>query len=197
MKCDLCGSDRVIKFEAKCSDQCSTVYKDVERNGYVPRIDDDIDLYGGDYLCPAICLQCGKVQGEFPKPEPDFTGSEIMWDEKTLESLDALLDHDKIPDFTGSEIGSDSAIEQPTRITEDGNLFFLGGYSGGFGAEYGVRLTRDEYEAQLVEQVGPGRLVETDGVFTFEQNAENQACDKNPPMAVEHDWPNAGGQHER
>ena len=61
-------------------------------------------------------------------------------------------------------------VEQPTRITDDGHLFFLRGYSGGFAAEYGVRLTRDEYEARLVKQAGPGRLVETDGVFAFEQN---------------------------
>jgi len=61
-----------------------------------------------------------------------------------------------------------SSIAQPSRITEDGHLFFIQGYSGGFAAEYGIRLTRDEYEAQLVEQRGPGKLVETDGVFTFE-----------------------------
>lgn len=58
MKCDKCGSDRIIKFEAKCSDGCFTFYKGKGRRGY--------------YLCPAICLECGKVQGEFPKPEPLF-----------------------------------------------------------------------------------------------------------------------------
>ncbi len=61
-------------------------------------------------------------------------------------------------------------VEQPTRITEDGHLFFLRGYSGGFAAEYGVRLTRDEYEAAIIKQIGPGNLVETDGVFAFKPN---------------------------
>lgn len=72
-ECDSCGSDRVIKFSAKCSDLCWTQYKGEEYDGYVPRIDADIDEYG-DYLCPAICLECGKVQGKFPKPDPDFDG---------------------------------------------------------------------------------------------------------------------------
>ena len=73
MKCDKCGSDRVIVFMAKCSDMCSTQYKGEEHDGYVPRIDNDIDEYG-DYLQPKICLECGKVQGTFPKPDPDFSG---------------------------------------------------------------------------------------------------------------------------
>ncbi len=60
-------------------------------------------------------------------------------------------------------------IEQPTRITDDGHLFFLRGYSGGYAAEYGIRLTREEYEASLLACFGKGTLVERGGVFSFEQ----------------------------
>ena len=77
MKCDKCGSERVISYSAKCSDLCSVSYKGKEYSGYVPVIDEDIDEYG-DYLQPAICLDCGKVQGKFPKPEPDFSSTDEM-----------------------------------------------------------------------------------------------------------------------
>ena len=72
-KCDKCKSKRVIDYSAKCSDLCVTNYKGKGYDGYVPHIDSDIDD-NGDYLQPAICLECGKVQGTFPKPEPDFSG---------------------------------------------------------------------------------------------------------------------------
>lgn len=72
MKCDKCGSDRVISYSAKCSDLCSSNFKGKEHIGYVPKVDSDIDEYG-DYLCPSICLNCGKVQGKFPKQDPDFS----------------------------------------------------------------------------------------------------------------------------
>ena len=71
-KCDKCGSDRVIQYSAKCSDLCCSQYKGKEYDGYVPKVDTDIDEYG-DYLQPSICLECGKVQGKFPKGEPDFS----------------------------------------------------------------------------------------------------------------------------
>lgn len=72
LNCDKCKSNRVICYTAKCSDLCFTEYKGKDYDGYVPRVDDDIDKYG-DYLQPAICLECGKVQGEFPKKDPDFS----------------------------------------------------------------------------------------------------------------------------
>ena len=74
MKCDTCGSDRVIEYSAKCADRCSTRYKGEEHDGYVPKVDGDLNDEYGDGLQPAVCLECGKVQGKFPKPEPDFSG---------------------------------------------------------------------------------------------------------------------------
>jgi hypothetical protein len=35
-------------------------------------VPDDIGLDGGDYLCFDYCLQCGKVQGEFPLAEAEI-----------------------------------------------------------------------------------------------------------------------------
>lgn len=66
-KCDKCGSTRIIRYSAKCRDLCHITFKGKELIG-----DDDIDEYG-DYLQPDICLECGKVQGCFPKRDPDFS----------------------------------------------------------------------------------------------------------------------------
>lgn len=63
-------------------------------------------------------------------------------------------------------------VEQPTRIDGD-YLFFLRGYSA-FGAEYGARLTRKEYERDLQNQAGAGRLIEKDGQFFFAQNVMHE-----------------------
>ena len=58
-----CGSDRMMRISGKCSD-CFNLHTDnVGYNGYVPY---DMNIGGGDYLEMNICLDCGKVQGDFP-----------------------------------------------------------------------------------------------------------------------------------
>jgi len=36
MKCQRCGSDRILDISAKCSDLCFSKFKDIEKDGYVP-----------------------------------------------------------------------------------------------------------------------------------------------------------------
>lgn len=83
MNCQRCKSDRVISLSAKCSDLCITSYKDHEKDGYIPDLGHLLRDYAytllhrssyGDYLCPDICLECGQTQGQFPLPDPDFSG---------------------------------------------------------------------------------------------------------------------------
>jgi len=69
MSCDKCGSDRILGVCAKCSDMCSVDFNGVDQSDYVPR---DIGLGGGDYLEFDVCLECGKVQGEYPIESPEF-----------------------------------------------------------------------------------------------------------------------------
>lgn len=69
MACDKCGSDRILGVGAKCSDMCTVDFNGVDQSDYVPR---DIGLGGGDYLEFDVCLECGKVQGEFPLEDPEF-----------------------------------------------------------------------------------------------------------------------------
>lgn len=64
MECDSCGSDRVCSLSAKCSDMFGLTLGDLEiENDYVPG---DFGIGGGDYIRFDHCLDCGKIQGEFP-----------------------------------------------------------------------------------------------------------------------------------
>ena len=68
MKCDKCGSDRVLAVSGKCSDMCSFVYKSNISRGNAPF---GVGIGGGDYIRFDLCLECGKVQGEFPVGDPE------------------------------------------------------------------------------------------------------------------------------
>lgn len=71
MKCDKCGSERVLSVGAKCSDQFSARSgSDEEYDGYVPAgigLGSDEDYVEFDY-----CLECGQLQGTWPKPNLKF-----------------------------------------------------------------------------------------------------------------------------
>lgn len=69
MTCDRCGSDRILEITGKVSDRGDYRYKDKEVDGYAPDVD---NICGGDYIEPDICLECGKVQGEFPVADPEI-----------------------------------------------------------------------------------------------------------------------------
>ena len=66
--CDDCDSERILELNAKCSDRCSANLGEGSSEGYAPRI---TGICGGDYINPSVCMDCGKVQGEFPKETPD------------------------------------------------------------------------------------------------------------------------------
>jgi hypothetical protein len=63
MECDRCKSNRVVSINSKCSDCCVAAYKEFESVGYAPY---EIGIGGGDYVEFSFCLDCGKIQGEFP-----------------------------------------------------------------------------------------------------------------------------------
>lgn len=69
MHCQKCQSERVLKISAKCSDLCFVEYKGIDQCDYVP---DDIGLGGGDYVAFDMCMDCGTVQGKWPKADPEF-----------------------------------------------------------------------------------------------------------------------------
>ncbi len=75
MSCDSCNSNRLVNVSGKCSDMCNISYKQMERDDDVPR---DMEIGGGDYLEFTYCLDCGKIQGNFPIDDP-------AWYQKTQE----------------------------------------------------------------------------------------------------------------
>ena len=64
-----CDSDRIFHASAKVSDRCYSTFNGKEHDGYVPT---EIGVGGWDYLRLDICLECGKLQGKFPVPDPEF-----------------------------------------------------------------------------------------------------------------------------
>lgn len=83
MPCDSCNSERILSVTAKCSDLCFVKLEEDEYEGYLPH---DIGIGGGDYIEFEMCMKCGKVQGNFPLPRPEFV-SERKVDKDKDDSL--------------------------------------------------------------------------------------------------------------
>lgn len=66
MKCQHCGSTRVLEFSGKCNDLYSASLGDREYNGYALH---GVGLGGGDYVSGDLCLNCGQLQGKWPLPQ--------------------------------------------------------------------------------------------------------------------------------
>jgi hypothetical protein len=79
MKCKKCNSERILQAGGKCSDMFSAVIGNNEYSGYVPS---DLGIGGGDYVEINVCLDCGQLQGKFPRPqtemEKDSTDEELL-----------------------------------------------------------------------------------------------------------------------
>ena len=65
-----CGSDIVVRVNAKCDDRCivgvTSNLGDEERNGYVPY---NLSIGGGDYIKFKYCANCGRIQNFKPLSE--------------------------------------------------------------------------------------------------------------------------------
>ena len=70
--CVRCNGTRIMSISAKCSDLffCDMPNDDKfrEYRGYVPR---GIGIGGSDYVEFSYCLDCGKIQGDFPIMKKD------------------------------------------------------------------------------------------------------------------------------
>lgn len=69
--CHRCGSARVARLTAKCSDLCTTEVDGNLREGHVPG---DMGVGGDDYVELAWCLACGQLQGAWPLPPCGLEG---------------------------------------------------------------------------------------------------------------------------
>jgi hypothetical protein len=65
-KCQSCESARVIWFGGKISDRFGAGISSHEHDGYVLG---GMNIGGGDYIEIDMCLDCGRVQGQWPVEE--------------------------------------------------------------------------------------------------------------------------------
>lgn len=63
MNCELCNSDRILEVSGCTSDRCAINFQDNTYDGYVPY---NLGIGGGDYISFNLCLNCGRIQGDFP-----------------------------------------------------------------------------------------------------------------------------------
>lgn len=66
MTCSHCDSRRIADVSGKCSDMSDVTIGDIVHDGYMP---EDLGIGGGDYISFRFCLDCGTIQGEFPRPQ--------------------------------------------------------------------------------------------------------------------------------
>lgn len=64
MGCQTCGSERILCVSSKSSDLNFVEYNGIEHDGYLPY---DLGVGGGDYVEIEVCMECGQLQGEWPK----------------------------------------------------------------------------------------------------------------------------------
>ena len=66
-KCQHCASTRLLSVTAKCSDLFTCVIKLGEMlKSYTGPVPGDLNIGSDDYLKFSFCLDCGRIQGEFP-----------------------------------------------------------------------------------------------------------------------------------
>ncbi len=66
MPCDKCNSERLFTVDAHCAEDCFLLsYKKEKYKVCVP---EDIKIGDKDDVCFKYCLDCGKIQGDFPLP---------------------------------------------------------------------------------------------------------------------------------
>jgi len=69
MNCQSCDSSRVAVLTSKANDCHFLKLGNKEHVGYLPR---GLGIGGGDYVDIKACLDCGQLQGEWPRPVTDF-----------------------------------------------------------------------------------------------------------------------------
>jgi hypothetical protein len=69
MACQRCKSERTARLGSKSSDLNMVCIGNKEHDGYVPY---GLGIGGGDYVEFDWCLDCGQIQGTFPRPQHEM-----------------------------------------------------------------------------------------------------------------------------
>jgi hypothetical protein len=78
MSCQTCKSDKIARVGGKTSDRC-TVDGPGGLTGEPDYVPDGIGIGGGDYIQFSYCLNCGTIQGDWPKQAPVAEDGEGEW----------------------------------------------------------------------------------------------------------------------
>lgn len=72
-----CGSPRIARISAKCSDRFSVYTVGHEYHGYVPN---DLGIGGNKDIEFSYCLACGCILGQWPLSETELERGELYWE---------------------------------------------------------------------------------------------------------------------
>jgi len=72
VSCQTCNSDRIISISGKHSDAFYAQMNGKELEGYAPNI---AGVCSGDYTNFSLCMECGQVQEDWPKENPEFVST--------------------------------------------------------------------------------------------------------------------------
>lgn len=75
MSCQKCNSERVCSVQSHASDCHFVRIGEKESYGYLPS---DLGIGGGDDLEMEFCLDCGQIQGDFPRPRTELEDQEVV-----------------------------------------------------------------------------------------------------------------------
>ena len=130
-KCQRCNSSRVFSVTAHCNDLCVVSYADNHYEGYVPY---GMGIGGGDDVEIDVCLDCGQLQGTWPRPTTDIerkingevTDEKKQWlqtqDQLLQEHADIVSDINTLANKPGTTVYTivshliDYGFDDPSRI---------------------------------------------------------------------------------
>lgn len=68
MKCQ-CGSDRILRFTDVCTEDSLLFMENNDARDIQGTIPDNLNIGSGYVIRFRLCLNCGRIQGEWPAPK--------------------------------------------------------------------------------------------------------------------------------
>ncbi len=118
INCQRCDSTRVVSLAAHCNDLCVVTYAGKHSEGYVPS---DLGVGGGDDVEIDVCLNCGQLQGTWPRP---VTNTERKAHGDVTSGRTLFLQKQK----SVLENNPDVVAEVKRLATQDNAVFAIAGY---------------------------------------------------------------------
>ncbi len=69
--CQTCGGNKIIRVNAICADSCIFVCPNHDIHNDVGFVPGEVGIGGGTSIDLTLCLDCGQLQGNWPKELPE------------------------------------------------------------------------------------------------------------------------------